>query len=143
MIVHDELLLEADADLDLVIREVGRWLDLDIIETHRSVERQKQLFAQGVTRIDGVTRLSAHNYVPSRAVDIAPHPVSYASSAKSVGRWYQMIGALKQAAQTLRASGAIAHGITSGGDWDSDNEFGDQNFDDLSHVELVGWEDAK
>lgn len=47
-------------------------------EAHRPVERQKELYAQGrtapgdiVTNVDGVKKKGMHNYLPSRAIDVA------------------------------------------------------------------------
>jgi len=46
--------------------------------THRSTQEQQGLYAQGrtkpgpiVTKVDGVTKLSKHNYFPSQAIDFA------------------------------------------------------------------------
>ena len=41
-----------------------------IYQSTRSVEEQRQAFLRGTTKIDGVRRLSYHNYTPSMAVDL-------------------------------------------------------------------------
>ena len=45
-------------------------IDFGISEGHRRVKRQKELFDQGKSKIDGITRKGKHNYYPSKAVDI-------------------------------------------------------------------------
>lgn len=52
--------------------------ELVLTETHRSVERQQELYKQGrtqsgpiVTKVDGVKVKGKHNYVPSKAFDVA------------------------------------------------------------------------
>ncbi len=68
-----------------------RMTDFTVLEGHRSVEKQHDLYTQGrelrngvwiksgktVTNIDGVTKMGMHNYSPSRAVDLAPWPIDW------------------------------------------------------------------
>jgi hypothetical protein len=44
--------------------------ELRVTCTHRSVEEQNQLFREGKSRLDGVTKKSLHNEYPSRAIDV-------------------------------------------------------------------------
>ena len=102
--------------------------DIRILEGHRSIERQKRLFEEGRTKIDGVNKISQHNHTPSRAVDIAPYPVDW----NNAERFYWLAGAVFATANRLQIP------IRWGGDWDGDASFADQNFDDLPHFELLG-----
>ena len=45
-------------------------IDYGISEGHRSLKRQKELFDQGRSKIDGIERKGKHNYQPSLATDI-------------------------------------------------------------------------
>lgn len=47
-------------------------IDFSITEGQRSTKRQHELFKAGKSKINGVTKLSKHNYEPSRAIDFMP-----------------------------------------------------------------------
>ena len=101
--------------------------DLVVLEGHRSLARQQALYQQGASKIDGVKRMGNHQYSPSRAIDIAPHPIDW----QDTRRFYVLAGVMEAAA---RISGVQIRG---GYDWDGDGEFNDQTFHDLPHFELV------
>lgn len=95
--------------------------DLLLTCTHRSVEEQQKLYAQGrttpgqiVTNVDGVTKLSNHNYTPARAVDVAV--VVHGKVSWSPAD-YAPLGEL-----------AKRYGLVWGGSWHS--------FKDYPHLEL-------
>ncbi len=102
-------------------------VDFGISCGHRSIEEQQKLYAQGrtapgkiVTYVDGVNRMSMHNYNPSRAFDVYAYVNGKARWAKSY--YYAIADAVKQAADTFDIE------IEWGGDWTS--------FHDLPHFEL-------
>ncbi len=101
--------------------------------TWRSKERQAELYAQGrtapgkiVTKVDGVTSRSRHNFFPSQAVDVCvdsdpgpgKHPVWDPAA-------YQPLAQL-----------CIIHGLVWGGDWNSNGSSADERFIDFPHLEL-------
>lgn len=95
--------------------------DLLLTCTHRSVEEQQKLYAQGrttvgqrVTNVDGVTQLSNHNYTPARAVDVAV--VVHGKVSWSPAD-YAPLGEL-----------AKRYGLVWGGSW--------RSFKDYPHLEL-------
>ncbi len=45
-------------------------IDFGISEGHRSLARQKQLFDEGKSQIDGIKKKGKHNFKPSLAADI-------------------------------------------------------------------------
>jgi hypothetical protein len=49
-------------------------MDFSVIEGHRTIERQNELFNQKLTKLDGYIKMSKHNYVISRAIDLLPYP---------------------------------------------------------------------
>lgn len=108
-------------------------VDFSVLEGHRDLARQRQLFHEGKTKIDGVVQLSKHNYMPSIAMDLLPFPVVLHS--KNI--W------LDQA--RFRYFAGIIMGIAMskgiplrwGGDWDGDLSAANQSFHDLPHFELV------
>lgn len=102
-------------------------MDFAIIEGHRPIERQQRLFAQGATKIDGITRLSKHNHSPSLAFDFAPWPIDW----QDTSRFYLVAGGILATANDMGIK------IRWGGDWDMDGNFHDQTFHDLPHIELL------
>jgi len=103
-----------------VINQLIKIMDVTVIEGLRSQKRQDELVAKGASK----TRYSKH--IEGRAVDIAPYPINWEDRE----RFHYMGGMLRGIAQNMGVS------IRWGGDWDSDGEIKDNNFDDLVHVEL-------
>lgn len=125
-------------DLQMIMHTAIRRssIDFGIAEGHRSIERQKQLYDEGKSRIDGITKKGKHNYNPSLAADV------YA--------WYDgkanwdteslcyIAGVVQATAVELFDAGKISHKIRWGGNWDMDGVILlDQNFDDAPHFELI------
>jgi hypothetical protein len=118
-----------------VFNKVIRYFDCTIVEGHRSVVRQQQLYAQGrtvpgaiVTHIDGVQRKGQHNYLPSRAVDAVPYPIDWGDTQ----RMHYFAGFVVGMAASMDIT------LRWGGDWDRDTETADERFRDLPHFEVVG-----
>jgi len=91
--------------------------------TWRSIDEQKVLYAQGrttpgqiITYVDGVNKLSNHNYRPARAMDFA---VMVAGKITWDEAEYKIVGKL-----------AKEHGLAWGGDW--------KTLKDYPHLEFVG-----
>ena len=95
-------------------------MDVTIIEGKRSSERQEELLKKGATKV----RYSKH--MDGKAVDLAPYPIDW----KDRERFTYMGGMVRGIAKQLGAN------VRWGGDWDSDGELKDNNFDDLVHVEI-------
>ena len=104
-------------------RVVNRALELSMVDItvvcgHRSQGEQAALYAQGrtepgpiVTYVDGVERLSMHNYSPSRAVDLAPYVAGRGIVWDEAVYWDQIERAMKRAADELDIA------VEWGGDW--------------------------
>jgi len=135
-----ERLLSCHPDIIRIFNEVLPHFDCTVVEGHRPVERQQQLYAQGrtepgpiVTKVDGVNIKSKHNYQPSRAIDVVPFPIDW----HDTGRMYYFAGFVMATAQRLYDQGHIQHRLRFGGDWDMDTEVDDHTFMDLPHFELI------
>ena len=115
-----ERLRGVDTKLVNVLNELIKMMDVTVIEGLRSAERQEELLAQGATKV----KYSKH--MEGKAVDIAPYPIDW----KDRDRFYYMGGMVRGIAKQLGVN------IRFGGDWDSDGETKDNNFDDLVHIEL-------
>lgn len=150
----------AHRDLQTVFREVVKLFDCSILQGHRPLKEQWELFKKGrkvkhpgldpeqtdswevqnrskvVTYIDGKKKKGMHNYEPSKAIDAAPYPIDWRSKEKVRARFYFMAGVVLAISEALFEAGKITHKIRWGGDWDFDQDFEDQTFDDLPHYEL-------
>lgn len=119
-------LITADPRLQVVFAEVIKYFDCSILEGHRDRESQNEKFRQGLSKLKWPD--SNHNSLPSKAVDAVPYPIDWNDRE----RFHFFAGFVKGIAASL----GIA--IRWGGDWNSDTEVKDNNFDDLPHFELIG-----
>lgn len=100
-------------------------IDFGIAEGHRSVERQKKLFAEGKSQLDGVRKKSKHNLKPSMAVDIYAWVDGEASwEPEHLSRIAKTVKFV-----AVQLGGKVSHSLRWGGDW--------QSFVDMPHFELV------
>jgi len=113
------------SDLQRLLDEVLKFYDFTILFGYRSNEEQDKLFKENLTTKKGGE--SKHNIYPSLAVDIAPYPIDW----RDLHRFYHFIGYVKATADRLKIK------IRCGADWDDDNNFKDQTFNDLNHIELI------
>lgn len=114
----------ADTRLVKLCYEVIKHIDFTVIEGHRSIKRQKELFKDGKSQIDGVTQKGNHNYSPSRAIDIIPYEKGhnpFDGSEKSELMFYRLHR------EFVRASKKLDIEINWGGFW---------SFKDYPHIEL-------
>ena len=121
-------------------------IDFCVVEGHRSIERQKQLFKEGKSQIDGVSKKGNHNYSPSRAVDLCPW-MENRMQWQDRELFCLLAGAVIATAQPFLAgqqrAGRAGISLRWGGDWNMNGvPFRDQSFDDLPHFELItkDWE---
>ena len=122
-------------DLQVVFFEVIKTYDCSVLEGYRSEEKQNTAYIHGRTKVQWPS--SRHNVFPSMAVDVAPYPVDFSEAGKNLMRYYFFAGYVLRAAEDLKLSGKISHGLRWGGCWDGDFNFNHQKFDDLVHYELV------
>jgi peptidoglycan L-alanyl-D-glutamate endopeptidase CwlK len=127
--------MTCDEQLIGVANEVIKYIDFSVIEGHRTVERQHELFLQGKTTIDGITKKGQHNFDPSRAFDLLPFPgVLHGINVwADTNRFLLFVGFVKGVA---RANGVI---LRAGADWDGDGSTINQSFHDLPHFEISLW----
>lgn len=115
-------------------------VDFGVSEGHRSISRQKMLYDEGKSKIDGINRKGKHNFKPSLAVDIyAYHPllITRRKLAYDKSHLSYLAGVIKSCAEELLELGEITHTIRWGANWDSDGVIDyDQTFDDFPHFEL-------
>lgn len=130
-----EKLDTCDPRLQMIFKEIIRYVDCTILCGHRGQKEQDEAFAKGLSKLKWPN--GEHNKVPSRAVDVAPYPVKWGEQGtaeqrkKDIARFYFFAGYVKSVADSMNIK------LRWGGDWDSDLDFNDQNFDDLPHFELI------
>ena len=117
-----ERLKGVDGRLVNVANELVKIMDCTVLEGLRTKERQSKLIAEGKSK----TKYSKH--IEGKAIDIAPYPIDWEDRE----RFHYMGGMARGIGHALGVT------VRWGGDWDSDGEVKDNNFDDLVHIELRG-----
>lgn len=134
-------------NLQRIVHVAIQLMDFSALVGHRTPKKQFELFKKGrklldgewviedrkklVTKIDGFKKKGKHNYEPSQAIDIAPHPIDWSDKPKAIARFYLLAGVILTLAWLMGVK------LRWGGDWDGDWDLSDQNFDDLGHFEEV------
>ena len=109
-------LKNVDERLVKICNELIKRTDFTVIEGHRSLERQKELYDKGFSKIDGISKKGKHNYFPSLAIDIIPYKKGhnpFDGSKESDIMFDNLAKEFKQVAKELGIN------ITWGGDWQS------------------------
>ena len=119
-------LSSCDKDLQMLFKEVIRYVDCSILEGHRGEDRQNSLYKEGKTKVKYPR--GRHNASPSRAVDVVPYPID----------WEDRERMTLFAGFVLGIANQMGINIRWGGDWDQDFEVQDNMFDDFPHFELKG-----
>lgn len=119
-------LSNVDKRLVDICNELIKEVDFTVIEGHRSLERQLELYQQGFSQIDGITKKGKHNYLPSRAIDIIPYKKGhnpFDGSKESNDMFKDLAIRFKRVANKLNIK------VEWGGDW---------KMRDYPHFELKG-----
>ena len=122
-------LATVDEKLQLLFNEVIKEFDCTVIHGHRTPEEQFELFKKGrervdgwwtitdkskvVTNLDGKTKKSRHNYLPSKAVDVVPYPLDW----NDIDSFKQLASVVKRKALELGID------VEWGGDWKSFKDY--------------------
>ena len=117
-------------DLQRLFCEVIKYIDVSLICGHRDKLTQDAAYYAKPQRSTKKWPDSTHNTFPSKAVDVIPSPFR-PEDWKDIARFRHMIGIIEGIAFMMGIK------IRSGGDWDRDHDFKDQDFIDLPHIELV------
>lgn len=122
-----ERLMTCESDIQRVLELAIQKYDFVVLCGVRTPQEQFELFKQGrklvngkwekigstVTNIDGKTTKSMHNYIPSKAVDIAPYPIDW----NNLDRFKDMAKVVLACAKELGVS------LEWGGNWVSFKDF--------------------
>ena len=129
-------------DIQKVMNEVIKRVDIVVIYGHRTVAEQAEIFAKGrklvngrwikvgktFTDKDGTINKSMHNYYPSKAIDIAKYPINW----NDINGFIELNDIVQEEAKKL--------GITLvwGADWDSDGNIAEHSLRDYPHFQIKG-----
>ena len=119
-----ECLNTCDGDLIFLFESVVKYFDCSVLEGHRGKKLQNKYFKEGKSKLKFPE--GNHNKKPSKAVDVVPYPIDFSDRE----RMTYFAGFVKGMASVLGIP------IRWGGDWNSDTQVKDNNFDDLPHFEL-------
>ena len=117
-------LATCEEDLQTLFNEVVKHFDCSVLVGYRGRNEQNTAFNSGHSKVKWPN--GKHNKKPSIAVDVAPYPIDWDDRE----RFIYFGGFVKGYALKMDIP------LRWGGDWDSDNQLSDNNFDDLVHFEL-------
>lgn len=118
-------LKNVDGRLVEICNELIKRVDFTVIEGHRTIERQQELYKQGFSQLDGINKKGKHNYSPSLAIDIIPYEKGhnpFDGSKKSEAMFESLAKEFKKVAMEKDIV------VVWGGDWKS--------FKDLPHFQI-------
>jgi len=134
--------------LQNLFNEVILKADCSIICGHRGEIEQNKAYESGRSKIKFPH--GKHNSVPSLASDVYPYPYDWEAGEwtfndvfaegnldkmrrvmNNLKKFYYFAGIVRGIAWELGIN------VRWGGDWDSDNDLTDQNFNDLPHWEII------
>ena len=98
-------------DLRAVCDHLIKTFDFSVTCGHRGKADQDAAYKAGNSKVRFPN--SAHNKLPSMAVDIVPYPVDW----NDIGRFKEMAAAFFAVANLLKERGEITHEFEWGGNW--------------------------
>jgi len=119
---------ECHPDLQRLIREVAKHINIRVIKGHRGKEEQNEAFQDGTSHIEWPNGM--HNKKPSLAVDVVPYPIDW-NTPEGIKRFYYLAGFI------LATGIQLGIKVRLGADWNGNHRFYDQTLHDLPHVELI------
>lgn len=118
----EALLLTCHPDIVRVCRELIKQMDVSVLCGRRTREEQDKAFREGNSNCKYPQ--SAHNRVPSHAVDLAPYPIDW----NNLERFKEMWLRFDAIARVLKDRGEIMSEFIWGGDF--------KRLKDCPHIEI-------
>lgn len=106
-----ERLATCHKDIRTVLNHLIEYIDFSVICGHRGKADQNKAYAEGTSKLEYPK--SAHNSLPSRAVDIVPYPLDW----NDIGEFKRLNGAFTVVAEYLYNTGQIKSKFEWGGSW--------------------------
>lgn len=114
-------LLTCHKDIQEVCNELIKQYDFSVLEGHRGEKEQNSAYKKGNSQVRWPN--SAHNSIPSNAVDLAPYPIDW----DNLDRFREMIIRFDTIANMLREQGKISSHFVYGANW--------KTLSDYPHIE--------
>lgn len=121
-------LTEAHPDLSKLFAEVAKHVAIQVLDSKRGEAAQMLAVHTGRSKVTFGN--SAHNYVPSIAVDVVPLPLDWSTPAPFIRLAQDWV---------LPLAKKMGIPIRWGGDWNMNGKTTDETFIDLPHYELHPW----
>jgi len=112
-------------DLRRIADKLAARLEFIVVCGHRSEADQAAAVKNKTSKLHWPQ--SKHNMFPSRAFDLARHPLD----------WTDIDGFKSLGAEVKKVADELGIKVRWGGDWDMDGDTSDQRFNDYPHFELV------
>ena len=127
----EQRLLDANLVFQLLCRRVleRSVIDFGITRSYSTPEEQYKLFLSGVSKLDGYENKSNHNFNPSNAIDFVAYVGTNITWESKY--YYYIAGLFESCAKEIGVE------IRWGGNFDMDNDIGEQSFNDLCHIEII------
>ena len=119
-------------DLQLILGEAIKYVDITVIDSHRDEDTQNKYFKEGKSKVKFPN--SKHNKFPSMAVDIIP--LKFPNNFKDWAKFAYMIGIIKGISEEMYKNGTIKHRLRFGLDFNRDGILFNDSFVDAPHIEL-------
>jgi len=119
-------------DLQLILGEAIKYVDITVIDSHRDEDTQNKYFKEGKSKVKFPN--SKHNKFPSMAVDIIP--LKFPNNFKDWAKFAYMIGIVKGISEEMYKNGTIKHRLRFGLDFNRDGILFNDSFIDAPHIEL-------
>lgn len=110
--------------LQQVFKRVIQICDCTILTGHRDKPTQNEMYRTGKSHVKWPN--GKHNTIPSQAIDAAAYPIDWKDRERATLFAGLVLGIAEEMGIKLRW----------GGDWNSNWQVKDNNFDDLWHFEL-------
>ena len=114
-----------DPRIQRVLREAIKFYDFTVLCGHRTEAEQNKALAEKKSTKSFPN--SVHNSLPSRGVDIAPHPIDW----NDLARFALLVGFV------IGLGKGMGINLRSGLDWDDDGNIKEHTLIDGPHLELV------
>lgn len=121
----EDRLKQCCPEIQSVIKEVLYYRDITILCCYRSKEDQEKMFMQGTSKAHAGQ--SAHNYLPSLAIDVIPYPIPMKDGEwdSNASDWKDLSDLIFDIAKTKGVD------LTWGGNW--------KKLVDKPHYEITDW----
>ena len=130
-------LITCDTELQMVAREVIKYIDFSVIEGARSDERQLQLYRDGKSTLNGRDKRSKHQVTDEQPLSKAMHLLPHPAVVHGVNVWTDYQRFTLFAGMVVGIAATMGITVIWGMDWNRDFSMTDTGFHDYPHFQLL------